>query len=107
MAYVVNHLYQIIHIDDKLLVYLYKLLIHSQKIITLDGSLQTDRSFAARYHSLPATYFMIVLKEGDVTLVNQFEIYGIGLEQKLAVVRHELFLVPSCKLRDWQKGVFG
>ena len=85
MAYVVNHLYQIIHIDDKLLVYLYKLLIHSQKIITLDGSLQTDRSFAARYHSLPAPYFMIVLKEGDVTLVNQFEIYGIGIEQKLVV----------------------
>ena len=86
MAYVVNHLYQIIHIDDKLLVDLYKLLIHFQEVITLDGSLQTDRSLAARYHSLPATHIMIVLEESDVTLVNQFEIYGIGIEQKLTVV---------------------
>jgi hypothetical protein len=37
----------------------------------------------------------------DVALVNQFEIYGIGIEQKLAVVGHEFVLILPDGLWGW------
>lgn len=81
MADIIYHLYQIIHIDDELLIDLHKLLAQIEQGLALEITLQTDGLLASGNHHLPTALLMIVLKESDIALVYQLEIQGIGIEQ--------------------------
>ena len=87
MADIVDHLYQIVHIDDVLLVDLHKLLVETSQRFALYIALQADRSRNASHHNLPAATFVIILEYTDVSLVNQLEVCAVGIEQELVILR--------------------
>lgn len=74
MTDIIYHLYQIIHIDDELLIDLHKLIAQIEQGFALDISLQTDGLLASGNNHLPTALLMIILEESDVALVYQFEI---------------------------------
>lgn len=62
MADIIYHLYQIIHIDDELLIDLHKLIAQIEQGFALDISLQTNAPLVPGNHHLPTALFMIILK---------------------------------------------
>ena len=86
MAHVVDHLDEIVHIDDASLAHLHKLAVEIEQFLALQCALQSHRSLASCHHSLPAPHLMVVLKEAHVALVHEPKVYGVGIEQKLVVV---------------------
>lgn len=87
MADIVDHLYQIVHIDDVLLVDLHKLLVETSQRLALYIALQADRSRNTCHHNLSAATFVIILEYTDVSLVNQLEVCTVGIEQELVILR--------------------
>ena len=85
MAHVVDHLDEIVHIDDASLAHLLILAVDIEQFLALQCALQPHRSLASCHHSLPAPHLMVVLKEAHVALVHEPKVYGVGIEQKLVV----------------------
>ena len=100
MAHIVYHLYQIVHIDDILLIDLHKLLAQIEQGFTLDISLQTDGLLASGNNHLPTALLMIILEESDIALVYQFEIQGVGIEQELRILLPEIVVLVRMKHKD-------
>lgn len=90
MADIIYHLYQIIHIDDELLIDLHKLIAQIEQGLALEITLQTDGLLASGNHHLPTALLMIVLEESDIPFVYQLEIQGIGIEQNLELCLRRL-----------------
>ena len=93
MTDIIYHLYQIIHIDDELLIDLHKLIAQIEQGFALDISLQTNDPLVPGNNHLPTALFMIILKESDVALVYQFEIQGVGIKQKLRILLAAITLI--------------
>ena len=100
MADIIYHLYQIIHIDDELLIDLHKLIAQIEQGFALDISLQTNDPLVPGNNHLPTALFMIILKESDVALVYQFEIQGVGIKQKLRILLAEIVVLVRMKHKD-------
>lgn len=71
MAYIVNHLDEVIDVDDELLVYLHEMRGECEQVSALHAAFQPDRLSVASYHHLPASHFVIILEEADILLIHQ------------------------------------
>ena len=100
MADIIYHLYQIIHIDDELLIDLHKLIAQIEQGLALEITLQTDGLLTSGNHHLPTALLMIVLEESDIALVYQLEIQGIGIEQELRTLLAEIVVLVRMKHKD-------
>ena len=107
MAHIVNHLDEVIDVDDELLVYLHEMRGERKQVGALHTAFQPQGLPVASYHHLPASHFVIILEEADILLIHQPEIHGVGIEEQLAVSNgcilhaspyHSLRLFPSLKL---------
>ena len=85
MAHIVNHLDEVIDVDDELLVYLHEMRGEREQVGALHAAFQPDRLPVIRHHHLPASHFVIILEEADILLIHQPEIHGVGIEEQLAV----------------------
>ena len=85
MTHIVNHLDEVIDVDDELLVYLHEMRGERKQVGALHAAFQPDRLPVVSYHHLPASHFMIILEEADILLIHQPEIHGVGIEEQLAV----------------------
>ena len=85
MAHIVNHLDEVIDVDDELLVYLHEMRGEREQVGALHAAFQPDRLPVIRHHHLPASHFVIILEEADILLIHQSEIHGVGIEEQLAV----------------------
>ena len=85
MAHIVNHLDEVIDVDDELLVYLHEMRGEREQVGALHAAFQPDRLPVVSYHHLPASHFVIILEEADILLIHQPEIHGVGIEEQLAV----------------------
>ena len=85
MAHIVNHLDEVIDVDDELLVYLHEMRGECEQVGALHAAFQPDRLPVVSYHHLPASHFVIILEEADILLIHQPEIHGVGIEEQLAV----------------------
>ena len=85
MAHIVNHLDEVIDVDDELLVYLHEMRGEREQVGALHAAFQPDRLSVISHHHLPASHFVIILKEADILLIHQPEIHGVGIEEQLAV----------------------
>ena len=85
MAHIVNHLDEVIDVDDELLVYLHEMRGECEQVGALHAAFQPDRLPVIRHHHLPASHFVIILEEADILLIHQPEIHGVGIEEQLAV----------------------
>ena len=85
MAHIVNHLDEVIDVDDELLVYLHEMRGERKQVGALHAAFQPDRLPVIRHHHLPASHFVIILEEADILLIHQPEIHGVGIEEQLAV----------------------
>ena len=85
MANIVNHLDEVIDVDDELLVYLHEMRGERKQVGALHAAFQPDRLPVIRHHHLPASHFVIILEEADILLIHQPEIHGVGIEEQFAV----------------------
>ena len=84
MAHIVNHLDEVIDVDDELLVYLHEMRGERKQVGALHAAFQPDRLSVIRHHHLPASHFVIILEEADILLIHQPEIHGVVIEEQLA-----------------------
>ena len=96
MANIVNHLDEVIDVDDELLVYLHEMRVEREQVGALHIAFQPDRLPVFSHHHLPASHFVIILEEADIIPIHQLEIHGVGIEKQFAVQRilHSL----ACRL---------
>lgn len=100
MADIIYHLYQIIHIDDELLIDLHKLLAQIEQGLALEITLQTDGLLASGNHHLPTALLMIVLEESISRLSIGLKSQGIGIEQELRTLLAEIVVLVRMKHKD-------
>ena len=82
MAHIVNHLDEVIDVDDELLVYLHEMRGERKQVGALHAAFQPDRLPVVSYYHLPASHFVIILEEADILLIHQPEIHGVGIEEQ-------------------------
>ena len=80
MAHIVDHLNQVVHVNNILLVDLQEAVVERQQVGALHIAFQFDGLFGLSHHHLPAAHIVVVLEQAHVILVDHLEVDRIGIE---------------------------